>query len=546
MKKYIIFLIIGIMISTSLFVNPVPSKKIEITNKVISQQTEIPIDMDFTMSIIEKLTGIIQTKDVNGDFIYWQGRDFGTPGEREAARILKEEIWDTYIAPQNESIPNAVLDKVEGENAKKIGVESQDDYDLTLYFGDEIYNIPKSEYFPLNTNKIIAHDFENAKVHLTPDWMYNIDEDGDLITEIHDESLTTSSDTFNIYLIEMEKCKETPIYEFQADYSFSFISIILRLYTNADAFLCIDHFEDTHFMTPQPQNMPGMTISGNLGEKIKNNIENNVEVTADFYIDLKESYVESYNVIGTIPGEVEKIVFIGAHYDSVWNQGACDDSCSVAITFAIAKYFADNDIKPYYTLKFAAWAGEEYFFNRGSVSYISKHKNHEDYFTCINFGPTGFKNGDDYEKSEVDMYLQHSGFLTRDAKNKLYDLDYSEISGGYGDLIIKGLDQYITCVDAGSFIGHTSNGVFSFGKGGSYHPIGHYYHRDGANHTKGDTIDVVDEQDVKATVKLGITLLQNLNQKTKEKTYNLFEKIFQTHPLLYLIFQKIIQMKLQI
>ena len=172
------------------------------------------------------------------------------------------------------------------------------------------------------------------------------------------------------------------------DYSFEKIIDKLSKFTNADAFICADSYNDTYFMTPRPAVIPGMMINGSLGNKIKNYIQNGVTVKADFYLNTKELSVESYNVIGTIPGEVDDIVFIGAHYDSMWCQGACDDSCSVSVVWTIAKYFSDNEITPYYTLKFAAWAGEEY--NRlGSEHYIANKAEGQNIVHYINCGAFG-------------------------------------------------------------------------------------------------------------------------------------------------------------
>jgi len=519
-----------ILILSGLIITP-PSRGDNVKQD-INQQSEIPIDMDFTLDTINKLTGIIQQKDQNGSFIYWQGRDFGTPGEREAARILKEEVWDEHIAKNNENIPNATLDKIEGERlTRKVGVESQNDYNLTFFFGNEELRPPKSEYFPVRDHEEGIHIFSNAKVHITPNWAYGLikTEDKETISDKISRFLDKSS--YHIYLIEMEKIEQMLGYPKKGEYSFLDVVKRLACFTNADAFLFADYFDDTHFMTPAVCDIPGMTINGSLGKKIKNSIKNGISVEADFYINTKELFVESYNVIGTIPGEVDDIVFVGAHYDSMWCQGACDDSCSVAITFAIAKYFSDNHIKPYYTLKFAAWAGEEYPPKRGSASYINKYKNEEIYKYCFCLAALGFKNSS-IPKENIGLNFWSIRRMPKNFKDEVKKIDYTMISGGYRNTVIN--ERFYSllwyAVDAQSFFKHTISGVFCFAKGTSYVPLKDFYHRDGNNHTKGDTLEIADFDDVNATAQVALSVIKKASEKPD-------------YPIFYKLLSKIVKIK---
>jgi len=532
MKKQIISIILIIILlqTTSLSYN---ASSETINEENITKNYEIPLDQDFIFEITQKLTGIIKQKDENGNFKYWQGRDFGTPGEREAARILKEEIWDEHIAKDNSDISNATLDSVEGiDNIKKIGVESQNDYNLKLYCENKIIKPKKSEYFPLHSIFVKEHNFTNAKICLAPNWAYNLEENTDqyFLEEKQD------SNEFLIYLIELDKCKKMPIYQIRGDYCFYDVINFLRLRTRFDAYLLADHINETHFMTPFQSLVPGISINGRLGNRIREKIENNKSINADFFINTKELFVESYNVIGTIDGMVDEIVMIGAHYDSMWCQGACDDSCSVSIVFSIAKYFADNNIKPYYTLKFAAWAGEEYPTRQGSESYVLKNKKNEKYRAYINFGPTGYKNNNNIQKSEIPLFLKHTKKITSDIKMDLINKNYSEMSGGYGDLTIKLIDSYIAAVDACSFIGYSSKGIYSFEKG-FYRTVSHFYHRDGQNHTKGDSEDIIDFDDVYATAQLGLLLVKKYSDESNSVDKNKSSVFFKNYPI-FTLFEK--------
>ena len=113
-----------------------------------------------------------------------------------------------------------------------------------------------------------------------------------------------------------------------------------------------------------------------------------------------------------IPGErLDEVVIIGAHYDSWWCQGAADDSGSISVVWGIAKYFADNNIKPYYTLKFAAWAGEEQGC-RGSKSYVEEYQNQEEFKYYINLGAIGYENSSEVPKEDVHLHMYHNKRLS--------------------------------------------------------------------------------------------------------------------------------------
>jgi len=94
---------------------------------------------------------------------------------------------------------------------------------------------------------------------------------------------------------------------------------------------------------------------------------------ADFCSEWAWKYVDSWNVIGEIPGKSSKTAIIGAHYDCYWNQGTCDQLLSVTMALGIAKYLIDHNITPELTLKVIAFAGEEWYYH-GSKSYIKNHE----------------------------------------------------------------------------------------------------------------------------------------------------------------------------
>ncbi|SHI54529.1 M20/M25/M40 family metallo-hydrolase [Lutispora thermophila] len=78
--------------------------------------------------------------------------------------------------------------------------------------------------------------------------------------------------------------------------------------------------------------------------------------------------INHYNVIATKPGSSDKVVIVGAHYDSVTaGTGADDNASGVGIMLEAAEILANMDTP--YTIKFIAFAAEEIRF-RGSKHYV--------------------------------------------------------------------------------------------------------------------------------------------------------------------------------
>ena len=84
-----------------------------------------------------------------------------------------------------------------------------------------------------------------------------------------------------------------------------------------------------------------------------------------------------HNIEAEIPGVSEKIVLVGAHYDSVFGSpGANDNGSGVAALLALARRFARQAVQ--HTLRFVAFVNEEppYFLTEqmGSLVYASRCK----------------------------------------------------------------------------------------------------------------------------------------------------------------------------
>jgi hypothetical protein len=172
--------------------------------------------------------------------------------------------------------------------------------------------------------------------------------------------------------------------------------LIMKTNSSCKGLILYDFNEDTYNMNPLKDfPLPVIFINKSNGLTIKNDMEN---TTIDFYIN--QSYnesVESYNVIGTIPGQdTSKTVVISSLYDCWWNQGTADSAIGMGMVLAMAKYYKDLQsnygITPKYNLKFIAFGGEEYGF-LGAASYESRHAD-EDIVSVIDLNQLGFTQTD--------------------------------------------------------------------------------------------------------------------------------------------------------
>lgn len=100
--------------------------------------------------------------------------------------------------------------------------------------------------------------------------------------------------------------------------------------------------------------------------------------------------IKARNVIGVIPGQnPHQVVVVGAHYDHlgkyggyIWN-GADDNASGTVAVMLLAHACKQMNVKPYRTIIFAAWSGEE----KGILgsSYFAKHHPYDTITACFNF-----------------------------------------------------------------------------------------------------------------------------------------------------------------
>ncbi|HET9134266.1 MAG TPA: M20/M25/M40 family metallo-hydrolase [Gemmatimonadales bacterium] len=102
-----------------------------------------------------------------------------------------------------------------------------------------------------------------------------------------------------------------------------------------------------------------------------------VEVTVDAKVTFTTDNLNSFNIIGEIPGTdpalKDEVVMIGAHFDS-WHMGtgATDNGAGSATMLEAMRILRALDLKPRRTIAIGLWTGEEQGLI-GSREYIAKH-----------------------------------------------------------------------------------------------------------------------------------------------------------------------------
>ena len=142
---------------------------------------------------------------------------------------------------------------------------------------------------------------------------------------------------------------------------------------------CVPYFKslDVEAFGSLPENIGLMMVSRSTGEHLSERVidgESRVQLIIDVQNQGKETI---YVPCGIIEGETEKLIIFGAHHDTVYNgQGAVDNTAGAATVQEIARQFSlllEEKGKPYYTIWFCTWGGEEEGL-WGSTEWVNKHK----------------------------------------------------------------------------------------------------------------------------------------------------------------------------
>ncbi len=272
---------------------------------------------------------------------------------------------------------------------------------------------------------------------------------------------------------------------------------IMKCLPCCKALLRYDYHNDSFNTAPnRDMALPIIYINGSLGHQINQSKENyRMDIT------LNQSWndnVESYNVIGQINGsDSSKTVIIDCLYDSVWTSGTADSAIGVGMVLALADYMKQLEaagVKPKYNTKFILFGGEEHGLK--GANYYQMSQSNESIRTVIDLNQLGFF------QTAPDRPL-----IMNIATNRIY---------------IKPILQHITAIT--DYEGRTTdNTEFKL----SWTPFGSVsdeqafalrpscktvmflkdfnwtrHHHDGENHTKGDTMDYYDQDDIELTMEM--------------------------------------------
>ncbi len=274
-----------------------------------------------------------------------------------------------------------------------------------------------------------------------------------------------------------------------------------KAYPKCKGLIWYDYLNDSYDTGFTGSYLPIIYINKTIGWKLYNNTE---DYTVGFWMNqsLNET-VESYNVIGQINGSNKnKTAIIGCLYDSMWCQGTTDSATGVGIMLAIAKYFKQNEITPKYNLRFIAYGGEEVGM-RGAMHYEFNHSNN--ITAVIDLNQFGFN------QSDVNTTFN---IVTNDL-DSVTKLDYISSLTNYVDRApedanVSELKTY--SIPMGSL---SDDWIFAFAR--IARPLQnrdlktvlflrdsnwYRHHRDGMDHTEGDSMDYFLDDDVNLVAEL--------------------------------------------
>jgi len=264
-----------------------------------------------------------------------------------------------------------------------------------------------------------------------------------------------------------------------------------------------DYNNDSYNIPNSNFAVPIIYINRTLGKQLEEN-SNDYRIN----ITLNQSWnenMESYNVIGQINGsdpDPNKTILIECLYDSVWCQGTGDSAIGVGMVLALAKNMKQLEnlsIKPKYNVRFVLFGGEERGA-RGAFYYeITLPENHT-VKTVIDLNQLGFEQRDPpvplimnvaTNKILLKPILEHITNITsyKERKNDgtEFKLTWTPI-GSVSDEIAF----------ANPFTGRLKTQTVMFLKDFNWTR----HHRDGENHSKGDTMDYYDQDDIELTLEM--------------------------------------------
>lgn len=453
------------------------------------------LDFKFIYKVVENLSNVI--KD------FKKGREFGTPGEHYARNLIYSYMEE--IGLQNVHIDKITSDWNRADTWENLYNFLHDpDYHLDGWVG----NLTLKKNFTKWYLHVKVYDQNNQLItekNFSQDECFPFGKEEDEIG-FHNVSLNdvTIVDDFkdgnNDRIVLIEADWQDPY-----DWWISNMSNLKKSFIKG--FILMDCHDDTFFMLPsgtsspliRPRfSVPGFSINGSSGKWIKQYLNNpDYTVKADFCSEWSWEHGDSWNVVGEIQGRSPKVAIINDFYDGWWNQATFDEAVGVGLILGIAKYIIENNITPWYTLKFISWGAHEWYF-RGAKHYLKTHdikrygvptrsnEDQEDIIYVFNPGNIGFNYTFDMS---FNVAHKRDDPLMKHIQKIAQELQYKERTGIdiIGEHSVYGTEAWVF------YHGHRYPERYC--KHGIEFDRFPYpgYHRDGKNHMKGDVFSDIND-----------------------------------------------------
>ncbi|MCK4364449.1 MAG: M28 family peptidase [Thermoplasmatales archaeon] len=553
----VFILLVGISIIPSINGNVSENGVYDKGNQAIgSLEGDNGLDLQFIYNLTENLSNIIFTEYNESAGEIAKGRAFGTKGEHKAAQMLFENFSDlglytyyeklentkekpylatntdinerglTVIDKNSQSITNVsdyyisprvnltyfklFLDEFKGQNPiigtilEKIItsfiLRNNGSFDrrFNLYDFDRLTHnfsykglkvLPKPTYYSLTKDIIRYFDNDEPFVYIDRDYEFT-------------NWPPAEQTVFDGILYDKIISKLLDAFGGPTEYF-----IWTLFHPNCKGIIKFDSNNDAHNTGPSTSFIPVIRVNKTVGEKIYDDPEN---YTIDFYLNQSwNESVESYNVIGQLNGTNEdETIIVCSLYDSWWCQGTGDAAIGMSMVVAIAKYFKENNIVPRCNVKFIGFCGEEYGL-KGAFHYENTHKE-ENISYIIDLNQIGFTPvGPEEPYLKFQMWTNNEGLISTLDKFPI-ESNYTNRTGIEYQSVFESesgpsnVHPFCHNITKGRRKCDTILVVKTGVKVDGPNWLGH--HKDGINHTHGDSIDIFNWTDTEVTGELALNL----------------------------------------
>lgn len=472
------------------------------------QTTPVTIDVPYIYNITTALSNIVFTAydEAHGEIA--KGRAYGTKGEHRAAEILYDNMTSLGLHPELERLgvrpgvkDDTLVTLLEVQSYEvKLNGEKLDCFISPSWKGPHGASDDLNCTFTYNGLRVLPYPAYPCVYNRTI-----ASQTADFVFLEHDQ---WNDPNGYLPVVSFLKPYLTPLKYYMMFRSTSLFTILrdtavwYRIYPHCKGLLLQDFNQECHDMGFLPRNgnsLPLIFITGNDGDRIRANMTGSrVDFTLTQHLNTS---VISYNVIGELKGQDEKnFVVLSCLYDGWWDQGTGDAAIGMAMVLAIAKYFIQQGITPYYTIKFIGFSGEEYNL-LGAKYYVATHMN-ESIRAVIDLNQVGFTQSSprltlDFVSNRLAFVKQVWGIVKR--------TNYIERTGNVTDITSIWWPSGSIPGNAAAFAesrpGCNAMSVFKDG-GWTLH------HRDGKNHTEGDVLSYFNWTDTRVTAEIIYNITQ--------------------------------------